>query len=322
MEAIPETKPMKSLRAAIIGTGSFSASHAAALAVSPDITLAGACDIDSVRLAAFGKAWKCAGYATWEELLEHESPDIVTIATPDETHARMIKDVASHTHAPRLIIVEKPLCMSQEELHDLEAFMPTVKTMIVVEHSRRFNTGFMELRTLIESGELGTFTGALWHYYAGWFHVGVHAVDTLRMLLGELQCVSAIKQKVDRYEQDPLLRAALKSVQFPEAEIILEGIPEHPYKIFEAELRFSKGRIRIQWENIAIDRATEDTYAPALFQSETRKAEPIEKALGRLYTMSSDVLNSNTTELLEIAGFAAARGTMEILFEARRLASL
>ncbi len=322
MEAIPETNHMKSLRAAIIGTGSFSTSHAAALAASPDITLAGACDIDPVRLAAFGKEWKCEEYATWEKLLEHESPDIVTIATPDETHARMIKDVASHTHAPRLIIVEKPLCMSEEELRDLEASIPTVKTMIVVEHSRRFNAGFMELRTLIESGELGTFTGGLWHYYAGWFHVGVHAVDTLRMLLGELQCVSAKKQSVDRYEQDPLLRAELKSVQFPEAEIILEGIPEHPYKIFEAELRFSKGRIRIQWENIAIDRAEQDTYAPALFQSETKKAEPIEKALSRLYSISAALLSKNDTKLLDIAGFAEARGTMDILFEAKRLASL
>gem|GEM_PF-4210229 len=313
---------MKALRAAIIGTGSFSASHAEALAASPDVKLAAACDIDAVRLAAFSTAWKCKGYGDWAGLLQEESPDIVTIATPDETHARMIKDIASHTHAPRLIIVEKPLCMSQEELHDLEAFVPTVKTAIVVEHSRRFNAGFMDLKTLIDTGELGTLTGTVWRYYAGWFHVGVHAVDTLRMLLGELQCVSAKTQGVDRYEHDHLVRAQLQSVHFPEAEIILEGIPEHPYKIFEAELRFSKGRIRIQWEHIAIDRAKQDTYAPALFPSETKKAEPVEKALNTLYAMSTAFLHRNDTKLLDIAGFAAARGTMDILFEAKRLASL
>lgn len=312
---------MKPVHIAIIGTGAFAQSHAKALARPGDVKLAGVCDIDPARLAAFAKEWKSPGYERWEDLLEKESPDIVTIATPDETHARLIQDIVKHPSAPRLIIVEKPLCVSEKELRALETLMKKTKTAVAVEHSRRFNAGFVQLKTMIEAGELGTFTGAVWRYYAGWFHVGVHAVDTLRMLLGELECVFAEQQGVDRYETDPLIRAKLKSQRFPQAEIFLEGIPEHPYKIFEAELRFAKGRIRIHWEDIAIDRAKDDTYAPALFQSQTLKAEPVEEALHTLYALSARFLKDNDLKLLEMSGWAAAHGTMQILFEAQRLAS-
>lgn len=305
---------------AIIGAGAFARQHALALRKNADFHLTGVCDLDASRLDAFATEWKSRGYKEWKELLEKEMPDIVTIATPDETHAHLIREVVAHRNAPRLIVVEKPVCVSEEELRELENLLRNAKCVVVIDHSRRFNAGFIGLCQIIQREELGMLTGGVWRYYAGWFHVGVHAVDTLRMFFGDLRCTFAEKQDVDRYENDPLLRVKLASTRYPQAEIFVEGVPEHPYKIFEADLRFSRGRIRIHWEDIAIDRVKEDSYAPALFQSESRKAEPIEKALDNLYRLAARYLNDNDTALLEVGGFATARGTMEILFEAARLA--
>lgn len=303
---------MKKLRVAIIGAGAFAATHAEAIAASGDVTLSAVCDIDNKRAKAFANTWNAVPYTTLDAMLITEKPDIVTITSSDESHAILIKETLSHRAAPRLVIVEKPLCITESELSDLALFLADKKKRLVVDHSRRFNAGFMELARMIGNGETGKLTSIRLRYYAGWFHIAVHAVDTLRMLIGEIECTGATSGPVDRFPNDPLLDATFRSKRFPDASIVLEGIVEHPVKIFDAVLVFEKATIGFCWDDITVERNGE---------TEKRKADAIGVALNKLYGMSADMIRTDDRKLLDSAGFDVARGTMDVLFAAKRLAS-
>lgn len=306
----------KFLRCGIIGTGTFAAVHAAAIK-SCDADFVAGYDIDSLHVQKFVSAWGGEVAESLNALL-HESLDLVIIATPNETHADFVRLMCTHPDAPRMAIVEKPLCTSWAELDDLQKVAASAKTAIIVDHTRRFNAGFVRLQNLIASNSLGNLLSARWRYYAGWLHTGVHAVDTLRMLIGDLQCLHANKKAVDRFPDDPLLDVKLKALKFPQAEVLLEGVVEHPYKVFEADLTFSKGRIRIDWEDVFIDRAQETAFGtPQLLFDEHFKVESTEESMENLYEMSRDFLHGKDRHILDIAGFDMARGTMEVLFDAQ-----
>ena len=305
------------LSVGIIGTGAFAAVHAQALQTSDTAKLSACFDRNIGTSTDFAKKWGGKAVKSIEDLLELKL-DIILIASPDETHASIALTILKSTDAPKIIIVEKPLCINRAELAELETALKKSSVKIVVEHSRRFNRGFERLRDMIQSNQLGTdVLSVRFRYYAGWFHVGVHAVDTLRMLLGELEVVNATMKGVDRYPDDPLLDVELRSKKYPHAQIHLEGIPEKHFKVFDLVLVQDKGRIRTVWYDIFIDRPQEDdAFAPLLVFKEHFKADDIFTALHRLYGMSSDYIKRGDETLLSLSGFEAARGTMDILFDA------
>ncbi len=305
------------LRCGMLGTGVFAHTHAEAIAHTKGCTLSSVVDVNANRAKEFAAKWKCAAHTDLSSLLV-DGLDIVAIVTPNTTHAELIQKLLTHEHAPRLVITEKPLCTSAKELAMLETLLKGKEDRLVVDHSRRFNAGFVGLRQLIDSGELGSLLSAQWKYYAGWMHIGGHVVDTLAMLLGDLQCVSATKGPVDRFPEDPLLDVELTSEKFPNAPITLKGIPEHPYGFFESELYFERGRIRTQWDDIFIDRLRDHGQrSPLLWLEKHLHAEPVEHALQHMYEKSADLLLGKPSDILDIAGFASAKSTTQLLFEAQ-----
>lgn len=303
------------LHCGILGAGKFAATHAAVLTRLPYTTLTAVCDSDRKQCSDFTEKWGGRPCTDLQTLLS-EPLDLLVVATPDSTHATVLQRILTASDLPHILIVEKPLCITAEELALLRTLVPKCQTRIIVDHSRRFNAGILRLRDLLRSGELGQLLSAHWTYYAGWFHTGVHAVDTLRMLLGECTCTAAKKYGTDRFAEDPLLSVQLTSQEFPEVPITLDGLPEKPYQLFEAEFHLSQGRIRLHWNDVFIDRLREGTYAPMLWFSEHFTVDPIEEALTRLYSSCNAARRGENAPLLDGADFAAACGTMEILFEA------
>ena len=123
----------------IIGTGSFAEVHSQATTENSVTTLSGVCDIDPSRGEEFANMWNTKAFGSVNELLTEVAPDIVAICSPDETHAGIAKEVIEHANAPRVLVIEKPLCTSTEQLEMLSQ-LPQDRTRIIVDHSRRFNS--------------------------------------------------------------------------------------------------------------------------------------------------------------------------------------
>jgi predicted dehydrogenase len=207
------------VRVAIVGAGGIAAhSHVPALRAQGDrVELVAAVDVAADRLDAFRRdAGIAAGYASLEEMLAAEKPDLVHVCTPPAAHADA---VVRCLEAGAWVLVEKPACLSLAEYDRIEAAERDGGPYASVVFQHRFGSGARHLGRLIDSGALGRPLVALcqttWYRDHDYFAVpwrgrwategggptmghGIHQMDLLLALLGEWTEVRAMAGRLDR----------------------------------------------------------------------------------------------------------------------------
>ncbi len=139
----------------------------------------------------------CQTFVTLEDMVDGADLDGVVIASPDRFHAESIKFCLSRG-MPALC--EKPLAQTLadgEELSRLasQSLEDVGRPLIHLGFMRRFDPPFVEVKTIIESGELGAvlYINASTRNVASptitseemLTNIAVHEVDTLRWLLSD-----------------------------------------------------------------------------------------------------------------------------------------
>ncbi len=91
-------------------------------------------------------------YATMDELLANEKPDMVDICTPSYTHPEIaVKALEAGVH----VLCEKPMSVSSKDtVKVIEAAKKSGK-LFMVAHVVRFMKPYLYLKNIIDSGELG-----------------------------------------------------------------------------------------------------------------------------------------------------------------------
>lgn len=137
----------------------------------------------------------------YEDLLESDEVDIVSIATPNHLHARQAVAAA---RAGKHLVLEKPTGLHTRELVQIRDAVKKAKVRSIVSFELRYNPYLRFVHWLRESGRLGRIRFARVQYlsrvtdwYAGWNWVrkkksggshllaaGCHAMDGLRWLSG------------------------------------------------------------------------------------------------------------------------------------------
>ena len=144
-------------------------------------------------------------YNDYQELLENEEIDAVSICTWNNSHAEI---AVAALEAGKHVLVEKPLSMTVEEALQVEATVEKTGNILQVGFVRRHSTNAKLLKAFIENDELGEI------YYAktswlrrlgnpgGWFSdhsksgggplidLGVHMIDICWYLMGKPRPVS------------------------------------------------------------------------------------------------------------------------------------
>lgn len=195
------------LSCAIVGTGVIAGFHAEALAGRARIVAA--TDIDAAALATYRDRWSVPSvYATLDDLLAHEEPDLATLCTPPGLHAPQAIACLSRGVS---VLCEKPPVLSLAELDAIEAATGDAFFATVFQH--RFGSGAERLRGLVGDSRLGRPTSAvchtLWFRPDDYFAVpwrgkwaiegggptmghGIHQFDLLLSVLGEWTEVVAV----------------------------------------------------------------------------------------------------------------------------------
>ena len=193
--------------AGIIGTGRIaglfdtanskesSFSHAKVYTEIKNMDLVAACDSDEKRLEKFCKVWNIKEkFSNVEELLEKKKLDIISLCTPNDTHFLLMKTILKHDNRPRVLFVEKPICITREELTGIKKLLSKGDTKLIVNHIYRFNPALLKVKSMIEEGQLGNIVLIRAIYYGGLLNNGVHVVDTLRILANsEFKIITAKK---------------------------------------------------------------------------------------------------------------------------------
>lgn len=139
---------------AIIGFGGMGGWHYSNVDERIDeINVVGAYDIRTeVHAEIEAKGLKV--YATLEELLADETIDIVTIATPNNSH----KDLAiACMRSGKNVVCEKPVTMDAPELEEIIAVQKETGKLFSVHQNRRWDKDYVIIKKVMEEGTIGDF---------------------------------------------------------------------------------------------------------------------------------------------------------------------
>jgi len=160
------------MKAAVIGLGTISATHIAAIAENPGMELAAVCDIrpELAQTCAPGIAF----YTDYKQMCREVRPDVVHICLPHYLHYPVTKDVVEMGFH---VFCEKPVAMNTQEAEAfaaLEAAHPDIKIGICLQN--RMNDTTIELKKRLDSGEYGKILGVRgfvpWYRDAGYYEAG------------------------------------------------------------------------------------------------------------------------------------------------------
>ena len=189
------------LRIGVIGLG-MGRHHIAAYQTHPAAEVVAVADMDKVRLTEIADKYGVARrYLTAEDLLDKESLDIVSIATPNKLHMPIaVAALKAGCH----VLCEKPMAMNAGEARQMIAAAQTAGKRLMINFSYRFTDQSMALKAQVDAGVLGDvyFARTLWHRrrglpkFGGWFgqkelsgggpliDLGVHRLDLALWLMG------------------------------------------------------------------------------------------------------------------------------------------
>jgi predicted dehydrogenase len=244
------------LRAVVIGCGWIGSevaddpradgiqAHAAAYASCADTELVGVCDADPARAERAARRWGLPrGEQDIGELMAGARPQIVSVCTPDATHARVLREVLDCPDV-RAVVAEKPLALDLAEARAIVDLASRRGVTLAVNYTRRFIPGHIDAQRRIAAGALGRVVAVQGLYTKGIIHNGSHWFDLARWLVGEITRVQARRTTLtDPESEDPTCHACMTFAGGQTG--VLLGLDERCYTAFEMDVIGTEGRLRI-----------------------------------------------------------------------------
>ena len=220
--------------------------HMGAYRRFPEIEVTGCASRTLDEAREFAGRWDIdRPYTDYVEMLEIERPDIVSVCTPAGHHCEAVVNAARY--CARAVFCEKAMATSLEEADAMIDACKQSGTKLTVNHTRRWCWDYMAVKKIIESGELGEL-----HSVTGWFggqliHTGTHFFDAVHYLCGEAKTVWGELVGDSIYGEDGEIEDAdgYAYIEMANgARVIVNGTAKN-YYMFEMELLFSDGRVRV-----------------------------------------------------------------------------
>ena len=257
-----KTQPslMRKVRAALVGAGRMAQTHAKALVAVPELGLIAVCDPVAENAARLAQTLGVA-VKTLEDTLADPEVDAVIITAPTPTHAALIQRVAK---AGKHIFVEKPLSATLAEAEDVVQVVQQTQVQCQVGFQRRFDPAYVEVKRALTAGELGqllSFRGVsrdpappplefLKTSGGLMLDLGIHDLDTMRFLVGEVVEVYAVGsvQKMPELAQYGLFDSAVATVRFENGALGTLELGLHTVYGYEirADILGERGRLQLE----------------------------------------------------------------------------
>jgi len=252
----------KKLKAAIIGCGNIAGiydmraedksairTHAMAYLNNPSTELIAVADHDEERAKAFCRQWHIDRfYTAAEEMIRCEQPNIVSICTPDYTHAELLRKCLNGREL-KAVWCEKPLTTDLKEAEKLVEQYEQKQVKLIVTYQRRWASHSKDLKKKIENNSLGNIQKVVAYYNKGLFNNGSHTIDLLQYWFGVPEQIMVFDCQSDYREDDPTV----------DSKMMFDGVPVHMlgtdsswFSIFEIDILGTLGRARftnsqIEW---------------------------------------------------------------------------
>jgi predicted dehydrogenase len=250
------------LRVAVVGLGEAGATiQLPALAGLPGAEVVGVCDTDAGRRQRAADRWHVPVFDDVEAMLTAARPDVVSVATPPESHAALcLRAIAAGAH----VFCEKPFVCTVAEADTVIAAAAAAGRSVAVNHEFREMPIFRAVIDAARGGQDGDLLFAqAWQQTdlppwreSGWrgalarrtlFEAGVHQLDVLLQIFGELPesvmaCTSSAG--LDERDRDALVVATLQFSRGRIAVLTLNRLSKGEPQYFEARVDLAKAAYR------------------------------------------------------------------------------
>ncbi len=192
------------LRAAVVGAR-IGRKHAAGYAASDRTELVAICDAVEERANALADEYDVAArYSDFETMLREQRPDVLSIATPQATHAPLTILAASR-YRPAGILCEKAMASNLGEARAMVATCDAVGVKLAIGHQGRWLAAFEQARDAIAAGDIGTpVFGRVGCEVGGIMNHLTHALDRMLFMLGQPDIawvLGIVQRESDRWER-------------------------------------------------------------------------------------------------------------------------
>lgn len=319
----------------IIGGGNISETHARAAREIEGIKIAAIYGANREKSAGLAQAYGAQVYDDLGTFLEHKPMQIVLIGSPSGLHADQgIAAARCGLH----VLVEKPIDITTERADALITECARANVKLGVFFQDRVAPGIRRLKELVADGKIGKpilVSGRVkWfrppEYYSGsrWrgtlaldgggalMNQGVHTVDLLLWLMGDVQRVSAkVKTALHKIEAEDTVVATL---EFANGAIgTLEAATSvYPGYNRRVELTGSEGTIILEQDRIiAADLRTPiaDLVAPMKENSDTASTSPVVSDVSGHKLILQDFLRAIETDTEPLCDGREGRRSVELV---------
>ncbi|MEQ1974380.1 oxidoreductase [Xenorhabdus sp. SGI240] len=140
-----------------------------------------------------------------EELFRDPNIDLIVIPTPNDTHYPLAQQALA---AGKHVIVDKPFTITVEQAQALKKQAEEANLLLSVFHNRRWDSGFLTVKSIIKENKLGTLkyyethfdryrpvVRQRWREAAGagsgiWYDLAPHLLDQAVQLFGKPQAIT------------------------------------------------------------------------------------------------------------------------------------
>lgn len=289
----------KALRVGLIGLGGAAERiHVPALKQTAGLELVGGCDPSpEAREKARSEFGLDRVWETTEQLLAEQSPDVVLVGSPPESHFELTR---AALEAGVHVFCEKPFMETADEAEQVLDLARARGLLVAVNSQYRYMEIYRRTRERIASGELGRLYAVqcwqqMFHPPAKerveWrqalkrstlYEFGTHALDLICCFMDDLP--EAISARTPRaraeFDSDVLVQATLDFPQDRLATLWLNRVTHAPMRYLEMRLDCERASLRLSLGGVA-RAAVEWNGRPSLRCSFVKGGEAREERDGR-----------------------------------------
>jgi len=203
--------PPKIIPIALIGCGRIAGHHARAINLVDGVELVAVCDIVESKAIAYADEFGATPYTNYHDMLRaHPEIETVAIITPSGMHFEHGLEIIE-TYG-RNLIVEKPTMLRPSHLIAAKRAADANDVAVYPVFQNRYNKAVQRVKQAVVSGELGdirivsvrtrwcrpqryydmaAWRGTFSHDGGALTNQGIHHIDLLRYLGGDVACVNA-----------------------------------------------------------------------------------------------------------------------------------
>jgi UDP-N-acetylglucosamine 3-dehydrogenase len=220
------------LRVGVIGCGKIAQiRHLPEYLLLDDVEIIALCDMNLERANKVAEQYDIRNvYQDYHKLVDRTDIDVVSICTPNTTHAEVAKYALNNG---KHVFIEKPMATSIEDCEKIVDAAEHSGTICMIGHNQRFNPIHQRVKEIISSGCIGKVYQFSTNYHHGgpehwsldgaksWFFnreeagfgvigdLGIHKIDLVQWLLddsvGELKAYYSTFQKEGNVEDNAVL---------------------------------------------------------------------------------------------------------------------